>query len=313
MPITVQTANHPAEIDQLFRARHEVYVEEEGVMKARPEGRVYDRFDAMPSTENIVARVDGRIVGGCRLVLGSEAGLPSDAYYDFSQYYQDGSPRASVGMLFVRKEHRGNPRLLGGMLLLGYHWLVSNRVKVAVAPMNPTAAKHMERAGGVVVGPVSEAHGLPFVPMILRSDEATPPFLRYVESQKMMPFIDNFQRQLFLPGEKVIEEGDAGSDAYVVATGSLEVRTRGRAIGRLGPGDLFGEVALITQMPRTATVVATEHTDVMSLSRDEFFRQIVQQPERCVDFLKLLGDRLKSVFLRPSASVDQLESLPPPM
>lgn len=311
MPITVQTAKTPAEIDQLFRARHEVYVDEEGALEARPDGRVYDRFDALPATENIIGVVDGRIVGGFRMVLDSEAGLPADDYYDFSQYYADGSPRASLGMLFVRKEYRGNPRLLGGMLLLGYHWLSARGVKVAVSPMNPAASKHMERAGGVAVGPVSTAHGLPFVPLILRVDEATPPFLKYVEAQKMMPFIDNFRRQLFAPDECVIQEGEEGNDAYVVATGALEVRSRGRILGKLGPGDLFGEVALITKLARTATVVATQHTDVMSLSRDEFFRQIVQQPERCVEFLKVLGERLRSVFEGSQLPPGKLESIRP--
>jgi len=71
-------------------------------------------------------------------------------------------------------------------------------------------------------------------------------------------------------GAEVVRQGEIGDRFYLIARGAFEVLVDGRAEVRLGRGDFFGERALLQQVPRAATVVATEPGRVFVLDRAEF-------------------------------------------
>ena len=70
-------------------------------------------------------------------------------------------------------------------------------------------------------------------------------------------------------GKIVIREGDAGDRYYAVASGSVDESRAGTHVSTLGPGEEFGEIALLRDVPRTATVIATTDSQLLSLHRDE--------------------------------------------
>lgn len=80
-------------------------------------------------------------------------------------------------------------------------------------------------------------------------------------------------------GEIVIREGDPGDRVYFVESGSVEVTKEGRHIAYLGPGEIFGEIALLRAVPRTATVTATEDSTFQTLERDIFLPAVTRQRE----------------------------------
>jgi MFS family permease len=71
-------------------------------------------------------------------------------------------------------------------------------------------------------------------------------------------------------GEEVITQGDQGDSFYLIEDGEVEVFENGRFRRNEGPGDSFGEIALLRDVPRTATVRATEQTRLLKLGRDQF-------------------------------------------
>jgi CRP-like cAMP-binding protein len=69
----------------------------------------------------------------------------------------------------------------------------------------------------------------------------------------------------FVPGEAIVTEGDASRALYVIAEGQAVVRRQRRELGRVGAGEVFGEIAFLTGQPRTATVRASTELHVVEV------------------------------------------------
>lgn len=97
------------------------------------------------------------------------------------------------------------------------------------------------------------------------------------------PVIEDLGRALepvtAAPGTAVITQGDHGETYFVVETGSLEVRVDDRRVGELGPGDGFGEIALLRDGVRTSTVIAREPTTLYALARGPFLEAVTGHPD----------------------------------
>ncbi len=82
-------------------------------------------------------------------------------------------------------------------------------------------------------------------------------------------------RELDVPADTaIVREGQAGDRFYLIDHGACEVTIGERLVRRLGPGDGFGEIALLRRVPRTASVWSTEPTALLTLERDAFLRAV---------------------------------------
>ena len=95
--------------------------------------------------------------------------------------------------------------------------------------------------------------------------------LNALPGQTLARLAERMERRLLAPGEAVLRQGDAGDRFYVVISGILNVRQESRGErGVLRPGDYFGEVALVLDIPRTATVSAMMPATIASCDRATF-------------------------------------------
>jgi CRP/FNR family transcriptional regulator, cyclic AMP receptor protein len=92
-------------------------------------------------------------------------------------------------------------------------------------------------------------------------------------------------------GKELTREGSPGREFFVIIEGTASVAQDGDQINELGPGDFFGEVALVKDTPRTATVTATSPVRALVITRQNFKRLIEQQPDIERTVLKALVDR----------------------
>lgn len=90
--------------------------------------------------------------------------------------------------------------------------------------------------------------------------------------------LQSFQRLEAAPGDVVMAEGDVGDAMYLVGEGTLDVSAKGRHVQTRGAGEYVGEVALLFDTPRTATIVAATPTVLYRLDRDPFLEAITGHP-----------------------------------
>jgi CRP-like cAMP-binding protein len=101
------------------------------------------------------------------------------------------------------------------------------------------------------------------------------------------------ERRSVPEGTVVINEGDCGDYAYVVAEGELEVWHEGRPRGGLVRGDVFGEIALTRGVPRTATVLALTDVELFAIEREPFVEAVGPSAAALLEAQALASERLR--------------------
>jgi CRP-like cAMP-binding protein len=93
-------------------------------------------------------------------------------------------------------------------------------------------------------------------------------------------------------GRELAKEGDVGSEAFLILEGSAVCTRGGEEIATFGPGDFFGEMALLVHGHRTATITTTSQTSVRAFHRSEFDSLLDRSPKVGVKILRTTAERL---------------------
>jgi len=111
-------------------------------------------------------------------------------------------------------------------------------------------------------------------------------------SQKELGRIAAIADELYQPeGTRLIEEGKKGREFFVLVDGTVDVRRNGRKLRTMGNGDFFGEIALITDSPRSATVTATSPVRVLVITSQAFQRLLADTATLQPKVLAALAER----------------------
>jgi CRP-like cAMP-binding protein len=125
---------------------------------------------------------------------------------------------------------------------------------------------------------------------------------------KLLAFTSD--RVSFREGQVLFKQGDAGDAAYVVLAGTADVLvgTNGEEIkvASLEPNSIVGEIAILCDVARTATVKASAPLEALRISKDHFIKLLAEFPEMAVEIMRVLADRLSHTTAELSEARNQL-------
>lgn len=97
----------------------------------------------------------------------------------------------------------------------------------------------------------------------------------------------------YAPNSTIFREGETGTLMYAIRRGKVAVQVRGQTVDTLGEGEIFGEMALLDQAMRTATVVTLEETELVPIDKAQFYLLVRQNPHFALQLMQLLSERLR--------------------
>jgi CRP/FNR family transcriptional regulator, cyclic AMP receptor protein len=123
------------------------------------------------------------------------------------------------------------------------------------------------------------------------------PLFQRIEPRRLKLLAFTSERMTFKAGDVVMWQGDPGDAAYIVMAGDADVYVstpNGELkVATLGVNDIIGEIAILIDIPRTATVRAVGELTTLRISKDHFFRLMTEVPEMGIEVMKELARRLE--------------------
>lgn len=124
------------------------------------------------------------------------------------------------------------------------------------------------------------------------------PLFSRIDPPKLKLLAFTSERVAFERGDVLFRQGDMGDAAYILIEGSAEVLVnspRGEIrVARLGQNDIVGEIAILIDVPRTATVRAETGLVTLRVSKELFFRLVTEFPQIAVEIMRELAHRLEA-------------------
>jgi len=122
------------------------------------------------------------------------------------------------------------------------------------------------------------------------------PLFAGVEPAKLKLLAFTSDRVTYTAGQTLFHQGDEGDAAYVILSGTADILVdsgKGQIkVAELEPNSIVGEIAILCDVSRTATVKAAEPLEVLRIRKDHFLRLLAEYPEMTVEIMRVLADRL---------------------
>lgn len=124
------------------------------------------------------------------------------------------------------------------------------------------------------------------------------PLFAKIEPSKLKLLAFTSERLTFPAGGELFHQGDPGEAAYIILSGQADVlidTPSGEvAVAKVGKNDLVGEIAILIDVPRTATIRAETEITTLAINKDLFFRMISEFPGMAVEIMRELAHRLEA-------------------
>lgn len=306
MAIKITLAKKPEQIDAIFKLRYQLLFKSRDKLDSsqqnqcylNDDGRNLNRFDGYPTTSHLIVEDDKKVVGGLRLCIDSSVDIPANLVYNFRQKLPEAYKAVSCDMYCINK-HYHNPKIAQGLILMASYIAASHQATHLVAPINPAIAQLMQKIGCQIIDKEmpDPATGLTMVPVILKISTLQDFFMNYVKTNKLDNFLGTFECVFYEEGDYIIRAGEKGDCVYVMVEGEATVihPQKYKMVNILKPGDVFGEIALLTDGIRKANVAAKTPVRAMRLDKTAFMDYLMSNPEKAIAFMAQISKRTKQI------------------
>lgn len=124
---------------------------------------------------------------------------------------------------------------------------------------------------------------------------ATVPLFAGMSEESMARLSSVAGEQSFPAGHFIVRQGQVGAGLYIIVAGSARVVSGSHELAQLGPGDFFGELTVIDQQPRLASVQAVEDTTCLAVASWDLLRLLESDSALALNLIRGLAARLRSV------------------
>jgi CRP-like cAMP-binding protein len=118
-----------------------------------------------------------------------------------------------------------------------------------------------------------------------------------LSKEELKSMVSFARERRFESGETIVQRGEKGIAFYLILDGAVEIRSDGKMLSKLGPGEFFGEMSLLDNQPRSADVVTVQPSRVLILTDWRFAGLISSNPKIAIKILQELVRRLRKADL----------------
>jgi CRP-like cAMP-binding protein len=123
-------------------------------------------------------------------------------------------------------------------------------------------------------------------------------FLAGLKKKDLKGLVEFCLKRSYKKGETLVNQGDPGLGLYIIIAGKVEIIKKTASGSELkvaihGPGDFFGEMAVLDDAPRSASVIALEDTECLFLTAEDFKARLKSHPEIALEILPIVVNRFR--------------------
>jgi len=136
-----------------------------------------------------------------------------------------------------------------------------------------------------------------------------------LENEDLEKLSNKLKERVYPPNTAIVREGASGDAMFIIKNGKVEIRKKEQSLGvdltiaMLGSGACFGEMALLTGKPRSATVMAVAATEVFVLEKKDFDSLLMEHPTMSLALNKIVAERIEEMNTQKSMGVVSLQTL----
>lgn len=123
------------------------------------------------------------------------------------------------------------------------------------------------------------------------------PLFSKIDPSKLKLLAFASERVIFGAGQELFHQGDSGDTAYIIIDGNADVLIDSPggelAVAKIGKNELVGEIAILCDVPRTATLRADGQVTTLAISKDLFFQMVREYPDMGIEIMRELAQRLE--------------------